>query len=138
MAKIKKLTDERIVLDAIYLSVAKKEVCFAGFDTRKTNLNEKTELFVKKIGREDAVKWLERYLTISSSEENRVITARLNGGIPFKGDCYEIKLTRKGKQLLGADLYLKVEFLPAKGILIVDNREQVIDDEYNLVFDFHD
>ncbi len=139
MAKIEDLADEKSVLDALYMSAGLGKVCFAGVDTDRTNLNEKTKLFVEKIGRDSAVEWLGRYLTVvSSDKDNCAITAQLSDGIPFKGDCYEIELTKKGKRLLGADLYLKVELLPAKGVIIINGQEKVIDDEYDLVIDFHD
>ena len=140
MAKIKDLTNIDSVLNAIYMAVYTGEIKLAGVDCDTQLFNDKTAKYCDRTFAGSKKKVLEEiscFLTVVSDGE-ATVTPMLAGDIPLKGDCYEIKLTKRGKAVLKKDLYFKAALIPKNGVVVTDNGIKVIDDEYIIVVDFHD
>ncbi len=141
MAKIKDFDSDAVILNALFKEAFIGDVLFAGVpeDCAKdfragTRFNEKTKLFVDKIGgRPEALKLLGDFLGVFASRKEEKLE-RLYGSNLLQLDvCYQIKLTKREKEILGRDLYLKFAFLP----MAVDENSVCLNDEYVIVVDFH-
>ena len=141
MAKIKDLNNVDDVLNAIYQTAWTGEMKIAGVDHDTVLFNVKTAKYCDKAFAGDkagALKEIGRFLTVVSEGE-ATVTPMLAGDIPLKGDCYQIKLTKKGKDLLKKDLYFKAALIPENGVEPdVDGNFKAIGDDYTVVVDFHD
>ena len=142
MAKIKDFDSDIAVLNVFYKEAFIGGVLLAGVpedcarDFRAgSRFNDKTKVFVDKIsGRTKAMELLGKFLGVFASRKEQTLD-RLYGSSLFQLDvCYQIKLTKREKEFLGRDLYLKFAFLPVE----VDENSICLNDEYVIVVDFHD
>ena len=160
-----KIIDEnnaKEVEDALYTSVAiacilndaaKDDLLFTELDSRKDIraraynevlgihgfFNAKTLQFAdkefanSKNKRKSVLLLLAEYLKVASQQDMHLEFKPCQK--EFQLNCFELKLNKEGKKILGKDLYLKVALLPKEFIF---ETNSVKDNDYYFLIDFHD